>query len=364
MLADEMLHHEVGGRVDRLVEEARGRDAAVGMTWEDFKALMKKDYCPSNEMQKLETGFWNYVMVGAGHAAYTNRFHKLARLVPHLVTLKTKRIERYIYGLTLEIHRMVVATEPPTIQNVILKAGVLTDEAVRNGSLKKSGEKKGDGRVPSKEGKFKGDNKKARTGKVFAIITNPVKKEYTGSAPKYTNCNFHHFPETPCRMCTNYNRLGHFSKDCRAGPRMVTPLNARNPIAARGACYECGGTDHYKLACPRLNRAPGQGGNRPNQALTVEGGHGRGNNGNLTRGKAFVMGAEEARQDPNIVTGTFSLNNHYATMLFDSGADYSFVSTTFIPLLDIKLMRYFAFGRHLEEIHVTWAHLKKKRTRL
>ncbi|GJS03293.1 putative reverse transcriptase domain-containing protein [Tanacetum coccineum] len=47
-------------------------------------------------------------------------------------------------------------------------------------------------------------------------------------------------------------------------------------------------------------------------------------------------GAEEARQDPNIMTGTFTLNNHYATTLFDSGADYSFVFTTFIPLLGIE----------------------------
>ncbi|GJV78228.1 putative reverse transcriptase domain-containing protein [Tanacetum coccineum] len=36
------------------------------------------------------------------------------------------------------------------------------------------------------------------------------------------------------------------------------------------------------------------------------------------------------------MTGTFTLNNHYATTLFDSGADYSFVSTTFIPLLGIE----------------------------
>ncbi|GKD73846.1 putative reverse transcriptase domain-containing protein, partial [Tanacetum coccineum] len=49
-----------------------------------------------------------------------------------------------------------------------------------------------------------------------------------------------------------------------------------------------------------------------------------------------MLGAEEARQDPNIMTGTFTLKNHYATTLFDSGADYSFVSTTFIPLLDIE----------------------------
>ncbi|GJX35616.1 putative reverse transcriptase domain-containing protein [Tanacetum coccineum] len=49
-----------------------------------------------------------------------------------------------------------------------------------------------------------------------------------------------------------------------------------------------------------------------------------------------MLGAEEARQDPNIVTSTFTLNNHFATTLFDSGADYSFVSTTFIPLLGLE----------------------------
>ncbi|GKC59801.1 putative reverse transcriptase domain-containing protein, partial [Tanacetum coccineum] len=48
------------------------------------------------------------------------------------------------------------------------------------------------------------------------------------------------------------------------------------------------------------------------------------------------LGAEEARQDPNIMTGTFTLNDHFATTLFDSGADYSFVSTTFIPLLGLE----------------------------
>ncbi|GKF15915.1 putative reverse transcriptase domain-containing protein, partial [Tanacetum coccineum] len=121
-----------------------------------------------------------------------------------------------------------------------------------------------------------------------------------------------------------------------AGPRMVTPMNARNPTTARGACFKCGGTDHYKAACLRLTRAPRPGGNRQNQPIAIEGGQGRGNNSNQARGGAFMMGAEEARQDPNIMTGTFTLNNHYDTTLFGSSADYSFVSTTFIPLLDIE----------------------------
>ncbi|GJX57029.1 hypothetical protein Tco_0286926 [Tanacetum coccineum] len=204
-------------------------------------------------MQKLETEFWNHAMVGAGHSAYTDRFHELGRLVPHLVTPETKRIERYIYGYALQIRRMVAATEPRIIQNAILKAGVLTDEAVRNGSLKRSGERRGDGKESSKEGNVKGDNKRARTEKVFSIITNLVRKEYTGSTPKCTNYNFHHVPETPCHMCTNYNCLGNFAKDCRARTKMVTPLNAKNPTAAHGACYECGGTHHYKSACPMVN---------------------------------------------------------------------------------------------------------------
>ncbi|GJV46228.1 putative reverse transcriptase domain-containing protein [Tanacetum coccineum] len=97
----------------------------------------------------------------------------------------------------------------------------------------------------------------------------------------------------------------------RVVPRNVNPVNARNPTAARGACYEWGGTDHFKAACPR-------------------------NNDNQARGRAFMLGAEEAHQDPNIMTGTFTLNNHYVITLFDSGANYSLVSTTFIPLLGIE----------------------------
>ncbi|GJZ85537.1 putative reverse transcriptase domain-containing protein [Tanacetum coccineum] len=261
---------------------------------------------------------------------------KSSSLVPHLVTPENKRIERYIYGLAPQIRGMVAATEPATIQKAMQKAGTLTDEAIRNGSLKKNTEKRGNGGEPSRDRNVKDDNKRSRTGNAFATTANPVRREYTGTTPKCTNCNLHHSPESPCRACFSCNRLGHLAKDCRVVPRMVNPVNARNPTAARGACFECGGTDHFKAACPRLNQAQRPGGGRPNQVVAIDGGQGRGNNGNRARGGAFMLGAEEARQDPNIMTGTFTLNNHYATTLFDSGADYSFVSTAFTPLLGIE----------------------------
>ncbi|GJR59770.1 putative reverse transcriptase domain-containing protein [Tanacetum coccineum] len=47
-------------------------------------------------------------------------------------------------------------------------------------------------------------------------------------------------------------------------------------------------------------------------------------------------GVVDAQQDPKVITGTFLLNNRYATALFDSGADKSFVSTNFSTLIDIE----------------------------
>ncbi|GJV63172.1 reverse transcriptase domain-containing protein, partial [Tanacetum coccineum] len=91
------------------------REVAVSMSWNDFKLMMIQEFCPSHEMQKLESELWNHAMVGAGHAAYTDRFHELTRLVPHLVTPKSKMIERYVYGLAPQIRRMVEATEPKTM---------------------------------------------------------------------------------------------------------------------------------------------------------------------------------------------------------------------------------------------------------
>ncbi|GJY03006.1 putative reverse transcriptase domain-containing protein, partial [Tanacetum coccineum] len=243
-------------------------------------------------------------------------FHELARLVPHLVTSESKRIKRYIYGLALQIRGMVAAMKPSTIPKAMQIASTLTDEALRNGSIKKNLEKRGNRGEPSKDRNGREDNKRTRTRNAFATTTNLVRRENTGTAPKCTTCNFHHPPEAPCRTCLNCNRPGHFSKDCRVVPRNVES-----------------GSEAMRY--------------HQNQVVIVNGGQGRGNNGNQVRGRSFMLGVEEARQDPNIVTGTFTLNNHYAITLFDSGADYSFVSTTFIPLLGMEpsaLLFSYEFG--------------------
>ncbi|GKF31201.1 hypothetical protein Tco_0100999 [Tanacetum coccineum] len=239
------------------------------MSWNDFKFMMIEEFCSSRKMQKLETKTWNHVMIGAGNAAYTDRFHKLARLVPHLVTLESRKIERYI-------------------------SGALTDEAVRNGSIKKV-EKRGNVEEPSKDKNGRDDNKRTRNENAFATTANPVGRENMGAWPKCATCNSYRAPGGPCHTFFNCNRLGHFARDYRVVPRNVTLVNVRNPTPARGACHECGSTNHLKPTCPRLNREQGLGGNRPNQVVPNNGGQGRRNQGNQARGRAFMLGVKEAR---------------------------------------------------------------------
>nr|GEV84622.1 putative reverse transcriptase domain-containing protein [Tanacetum cinerariifolium] len=262
----------------------------------------------------VETELWNHVMVEASHAAYTDRFHELARLVPHLVTPESRMIERYVYGLAPQICGMVAAMEPKSIQK---------------------DDKKG-----------RDDNKRTRTRNVFAFIENPVGRENTSTWPKCTTCNSYYAPEGPCRTCFNCNRPSHLAKDCRGVPRNVNHVNVGNPPVR--ACYECGSTSHVRSACPRLNRTQGPGGNYQNQVVANNVGQGRGNQENQARGRAYMLGTEEAHQDPNIMTGIepSELGFRYEIKIA-SRQLVKIDRVVRIPLPDGKVLR--VLGERLEE---------------
>ncbi|GJR28687.1 putative reverse transcriptase domain-containing protein [Tanacetum coccineum] len=97
--------------------QTQGREAAIAQPWEDFKKLLMEEYCPDDEIQKLETEFWNHKMVRLNIDGYTARFRKLVRLVPHMVTSENQRVNRYIRGLASEIKAHVTSSKPTTIQS-------------------------------------------------------------------------------------------------------------------------------------------------------------------------------------------------------------------------------------------------------
>ncbi|XP_076918628.1 uncharacterized protein LOC143579123 [Bidens hawaiensis] len=129
--------------------------------------MLLQEYCPRNELQKIEYDFWHLTMEGADVNTYTSRFNALARLVPRLVNPEYVRIERYIWDLEPEIRGMVTSSKPNTIQSARVLVKTLTDDVVRKGILvKKDAEKKttGDGGESEKMVVNVGDNKRKWTG--------------------------------------------------------------------------------------------------------------------------------------------------------------------------------------------------------
>ncbi|GJU30208.1 reverse transcriptase domain-containing protein [Tanacetum coccineum] len=300
--------------------QARGRKAKNAISWNDFKALLVEEFCPSNEMERLENELWNHKMIGANHAGYTDRFHKLAKLVPHFVTHESARIKRYMAGLALEIQGMLKATQPATIQSAILKAGILTDEAVSNGTLTKGSKKRKNVDEPTKVGEFGRDVKKAKGGTNFVTAASS-REGYAGSQPWYAKCHTHHHEKANSKACFNCQRPGHFARDCRSPAIPAAPVNVVDARPNQRACYECGDPNHLKSVCPKLNQASGQSGNQ----LALGWRRNDRGGGNQVRGRAYnaSMNAAEAAKDSSVITGTVSLNDHFATILFDSGADSS-----------------------------------------
>ncbi|GKD45260.1 reverse transcriptase domain-containing protein, partial [Tanacetum coccineum] len=74
-------------------------------------------------------------------------------------------------------------------------------------------------------------------------------------------------------------------------------------------CHACGEKGHYRNQCPKAN--------------------------NNAYGRTYLLRDKNAHQDPNVVMGTFLLNEHLARLLFDSGADKSFVSISLAFILNI-----------------------------
>ena len=150
--------------------QTRGRNAALAMSWEEFKRLMQAKFCPVHELQRLQIQFTHQSMVGADYDGYTNRFHELARLVPHLVTPEQNRIKKYIFGLEKHVQVLVSSAGPTTFQEAVTRAGRVTEYLVRSGVLSRDGNKRKDVAESSgrKQGRY--DGKRQKKGKVFAAV--------------------------------------------------------------------------------------------------------------------------------------------------------------------------------------------------
>nr|GFB18066.1 putative reverse transcriptase domain-containing protein [Tanacetum cinerariifolium] len=212
------------------------------------------------------------------------------------------KVERYIDGLLDMIHGSVKASKPQSMHEAIEFATKMMDKKMLTHDERHTEHKR---RFNDTSRNNQHQQQPSKRNNVVRAYTarRRDKKPYRGTKPLCSKCNYHY--DGPCApKYTNYKKIGHLARDLKGRPAATDNTNNTNNTNnnnnqraqranARGiTCFECGVQGHYKRTA----------GINPNS---------------------------------NVVTGIFLLNNRYASVLFDTSADRSFISTAFSSLVDI-----------------------------
>ncbi|GJZ89568.1 putative reverse transcriptase domain-containing protein [Tanacetum coccineum] len=221
-------------------------------------------------------------------ATYTQRFNELALMCPRMVEPKSMKIDAYIKGLSKNIKGEVTSSGPANLSEAVRMVHKLMEQ-----------------KIPAKHEREMEENK--RKWENFQSGNGSRGNTPTRQPPLCNHCFVHH--TSPCTIqCHKCGKVGHKERYCKE-KNVATGANAQ-PV---WTCYDCGEQGHTRNHYPKKNKP--QSGNASGRADVIK---------------------DADKQEPNVVTGTFLLNNFYASVLFDSGSDKSFVNTRFSHLIDIN----------------------------
>ncbi|GKC28175.1 putative reverse transcriptase domain-containing protein, partial [Tanacetum coccineum] len=248
-----------------------GHDIAYAMTWTNLKKKMTDKYCPRGEIKKLEVEMWNLKVKGTDVVSYNQCFQELALMCARIFLEESDKIEKYVGGLPDKIHRSVKASKPKTMQDAIEFTTELMDKKISTFAERQADNKRKFDDTSKNNQNQQKPPKRQNVARAY-IAGSGEKKPYGGSKPLCSKCNYHHDGQWPLQE-----------------------------------------------GLPKVKNK-----NQGNRA---------GNDNVVAR--AYAISVAGTKLNANVVMGTFLLNNHYTLILFDTGADRSFVSTAFSSLIDI-----------------------------
>ncbi|GJS59645.1 putative reverse transcriptase domain-containing protein [Tanacetum coccineum] len=223
-----------------------GLEAANQIGWTEMRRLMTEEFCPIEEIQRMEHELWNLKVKEFDITAYTKRFHELVQLCPEMVPSERKKIEAYIRGLTDNIKGTVIGSKPTSLNEAVRMAHALMEqkaqariERIAEGNKRKwessQGGNNGNNRNNNRDNTRHNQQNNQRQGNARAMTTAPAEQGgYAGNKLLCNRCGKHHFGY--CKVvCSNCGKPGHMARDCM-GKAIATGANARPTVT----CYDYG----------------------------------------------------------------------------------------------------------------------------
>ncbi|GJQ92647.1 reverse transcriptase domain-containing protein [Tanacetum coccineum] len=262
-----------------------GVDQANQITWTKLKRLLTNKYCPQTKVRKMEDEFYNLTVKGNDLKPYVRRFQELAVICPSMVPNTEKLLEAFIGGFPRSIEGNVTTSKPQTLEEAINIAQRLMT-VTKHAQIQASSDHK----------------RNFNDRRTFNNHTN------------YYNNNYRNINNQP-----QQNQRQEVSKAYAVTPAENNRYAGNLPLCNRSTgstqqpmiviCHACGEKWHYKNQCEKTNIN--------------------------AQGIAYLLRDKNAPQDPNVVTSMFLLNQHLSRVLFDSGADKSFISISLASMINI-----------------------------
>nr|GEV54962.1 reverse transcriptase domain-containing protein [Tanacetum cinerariifolium] len=237
----------------------------------EFKKFLIKKYCPRTEVKNMEDEFYNLTVKRNDLKAYVIKHNFVQGANDHKRKFDDRR--------------------NTTTNNNYPNNRINNYQNNRNNNSNRNNDYR------------QQQNRRQETFRAYAA-TLTKNSRYTGSFPLCKKYTLHHTGPCPVK-CHTCNKVGHLTRNCKnKGPATGSNLQ---PVSV--TCHACGEKGHYNYQCSKAN--------------------------NNAHGRTYLLRDKNAHRDSNVVTSTFLLNQHLARVLFDSGADKSFVSISLASMLNI-----------------------------